>query len=220
MRLELAYVAAFLDCDGTVTIVESNRKPKKDGSPQVEYYAKVNFYGQNLGVICDLKETIGGTITPPKSQLDNFVLQLSPLATVACLTTILPWLRIKRDQALVALQLHEQIDNSRRIGKKGKGSRGGSYLPQEIWDQRRALCMKIRALNDRDPAAFRAFRTNWVNSGEPPMSEAILSLAAAGNISAEGATASLVSPNNNPDQERPARKGRDSLSSANDTTIH
>ena len=67
---------------------------------------------------------------------------------------------------------------------------------------------------------FRAFRTNWVNSGNPSMSEAILSQAAADIGTAEGATASLVSSNNNPDQERPARKGRDSLSSAVDTAIH
>ena len=67
---------------------------------------------------------------------------------------------------------------------------------------------------------FRAFRTNWVNSGKPSMSEAILSQAAEDYGSAEGATASLVSSNNNPDQERPARKGRDSLSSAVDTAIH
>lgn len=220
MRLELAYVASFLDCDGTVVIVASNRKRKKTGEGYVEYYAKAVFYNQNLGVICDLQETIGGAISPPNPSLDNFCLQLAPKATVLCLKRILPYLRIKREQALLALQLHKQISSSKRVSAHRLGTGGGHHLRDGVKEERRMLCERMRALNAKDAAEFRAFRTNWVNSGKPSMSEAILSQAAKDNGFAEGATASLVSSNNNLDQERPARKGRDSLSSVDDSTIH
>lgn len=209
MRLTLEYIAGFLDCDGSIVIVEGRRKNRR-----TEYYAKINFYSQNLGVLYEIQEVVGGAITPPNTSMVH-TLQLSPRASIAASEMLYPYLRIKRGQALTVMELERVNQSSEKIGKKyGRGGR--EPVSDEIFAQRIALCQKIRALNHVDS---QAFRTNRVNSVKLSAGETIPSQAAAGEDSAEGVTTRVVSPNNNLPQETPARKGRDSLSSAHSCTI-
>jgi hypothetical protein len=60
----------------------------------------------------------------------------------------------------------------------------------------------------------KAFRKNREKSVKLSRGETIPSQAIEGISSMEGVTTRLVSPNDNPIQEPPARKGRDSLSNA------
>lgn len=212
MRLGIEYIAAFLDCDGTVVIVKAK---KKDWSPS--YYGKVCFYSQNLAVLEDIKETVGGSI-PPIPSGDVFNLQLNTRETLACLRLVLPYLRIKREQALTVFALHDLINSQPRQRAKRHGLGGSLKHDQSVLDAREAIYLKIRELNKRDS---RAFRTNRLNSAEVP-GGITPSQATAGEEptlfdSVEGVTATGVSPNDNPLHEEPARKGRHSLSSTEPT---
>ena len=210
MRLALEYIAAFLDCDGSIVIVQSRRKDRR-----AEYYPKINFYSQNLEVLKDIQETVGGSITPPNRSLMVYTLQMSPRSSVSTAKILAGYLRIKREQALTVVEFDKLNRSERRVGKKS-GLGGREPVSDEIYNQRIALCERMRELNHKDS---QAFRTNRVKSGETSKGEAILSQAAEGEGSAEGATTRVVSPNNNPPQETPARKGRDSLSSAHSPTV-
>ncbi len=202
MRLGYEYIAAFLDCDGTVVIVCAAR----GGNEGSRYYGKICFYSQNFQVLKDIQETIGGKIPPPS--LAVFMLQLSPRETLEALKNLVPYLRIKREQALLVLKLHEMITATPKL--RNRTSKGGmARLPESVYEARRALYLRVSELNHVDSEAFRKNRVNSVNTPEG----AIPSQAAAASDSAEGVTTSRVSANNNPDQECPARKGRDSLSS-------
>lgn len=212
MRLSLEYIAGFLDCDGTIVVVRSRRQNR---GLRDEFYGKAMFYSQNLAVLHDISETIGGKVTPPNTTMVH-VLQLSTKVTVAALRLLAPFLRIKREQALLVIQLAEIKAERKKIGKQ-YGLGGSEPMAEEEYAKRIALHNQVCDLNHEDS---RAFRTNRVNSGKLSGNETILSQAAEGKGSAEGATTRSVSPNNNPIHEPPARKGRDSLSSAEDPTIH
>jgi hypothetical protein len=202
MRLEIAYIAAFLDCDGTVCVVRAAR----GGNEGYRYYGKACFYSQCLSVLKDIQGEVGGTIPPLCS--DVYQLQLSPRDTVAMLKLVTPYLRIKREQALAVLQLHEMIAGTHHArNRSGKG--GMAKLPQSVYDARHAIYSRVCELNHEDS---RVLRTNRVNSVKAP-GGVTPSQAAAANDSAEGVTTREMSANNNSLHEDPARKGRHSLDS-------
>jgi hypothetical protein len=211
MCLELAYIAGFLDCDGTIVIVRATR----GGNEGFRYYGKICFYSQNLSVLRDIQAEVGGNIPPV--QIDVYMLQLCPRETVVALKRLSPYLRIKREQAETVIELHRMIDATHHPRNKGLGGGGAKRLDESVYAARQVLYERMRELNHKDS---KAFRTNRVNSVELLNGETIPSQAAEGEGSAEGVTTREVSPNNNPLHEPPARKGRDSLSSTDSAKVN
>jgi len=197
MRLSLEYIAGYVDADGTIVIVKTGRS----------YYGKVCVYSQNLQVLENMKSVIGGQIN-----INGMVfgLHLAPRATVRALNQLMPYLQVKREQAAVVLELHRDIADSQK-NRKSTGKQGGRVHETSVWEYREGLSQKMKQLNSFDAQAFRTNRVNSVKTQE----WATPSQAAEGDSSsAEGVTTSSPSPNSNESQECPARKGRDSLSSA------
>lgn len=199
MSLSLEYIAGYVDADGTIVIVKAKR-------PQggFAYYGKLCVYSQNLGVLKNTQQVIGGKISMSGNV---FNLQLSPKETVKAIQRLEPLLQVKAEQARLVLELHRMIAASNR--GKGHADKVGRFLPESIWEERAELYNKIKQLNKADAHAFRTNRMNSVDTQE----WAIPSQAAEGKGSAEGVTTSCPSPNSNGSHEFPARKGRDSLSS-------
>lgn len=218
MRLGYEYLAGFLDFDGTVVVVSAGNG--YDGRRR--YYGKICFYSQNLQVLHDAQETVGGTIPPPA--VDCYMLQLSIRETVEALRNLVPYLRIKREQALLVLKLHEMIDATPAPPARRYGKGGSERLPEEVWAARKAIYLKMRELNHADSQALRKNRNKSV---KPSGREATPSQAETGQRAllgavgvSEGVTTRGVSPSNNLLHETPARKGRHSLSSADPTVLH
>jgi len=206
MRLELPYIAAFLDCDGCITSTRASR-----GNGQYRYYGVVCFASQNRMILEAIQSELGGNIG-----LTGLVyqLQLPPLKAVAAIKKLLPYLRIKKVQGEMVLALHEHID------KHKKSTRPEHFHHALVWTEREQIHNAIHALNHADSIAIRAHRTNRVNSAKASGDDVTLSQAVEGEVgSTEGATTRGVSPNNNPLHERPARKGRHSLSNADITVV-
>ena len=210
MRLSLEYIAAFLDCDGTIVITRSNRGI----SGGIRHYGKICMYSQNLAVLEDIRETIGGVITPLHHTSLVYTLQFSPKQTLSALHQLQPFLRIKREQALLVIALHKQIAATKKIGKR-YGLGGGMKLDASVYEQREAMYLQMKEHNRKDA---KALRTNRVNSVKAP-GGVTPSQAEAGEDSAEGVTTRGVSPNNNLPHEDATRKGRHSLSNTVAGTI-
>ena len=196
MNLSLEYIAGYIDADGTIVVVKNQQR---------RYYGKVCVYSQNLTVLENIKAVIGGSINQNSGV---YHLQLSPNAAVKALKSLVPFLQVKKEQALLVLELHRHIDQHRRRPHAGKV--GGAFLADDVVEFREMLYLRNKELNKFDSQVFRTNRVNSVKTQE----WATPSQAAEGEVgSAEGVTTSSPSPNGNESQECPARKGRDSLSS-------
>jgi hypothetical protein len=194
MNLSLEYIAGYIDADGTIVVVKNQLR---------RYYGKVCVYSQNLTVLENIKAVIGGMISMNSGV---YHLQLSPNAAVKALKSLVPFLQVKKEQALLVLELHRHIEQHRRRPHKGKI--GGSFLSAEVVEFRETLYLRNKDLNKFDSQVFRTNRVNSVKTQE----WATPSQAAEGELgSAEGVTTRGPSPNGNDPQECPARKGRDSL---------
>lgn len=209
MRLELAYIAAFLDCDGSFCIY---RRKRECGG--FNYSVKINFYSQNLSVLYEIKEVVGGEVSPPNEGLDVYTLQLPAKPAVATAKLLLPYLRIKREQALLMIEFQKVVDATPRLrNRSGKG--GMARLPESVIEQRHQFYLRMQKLNDRDP---QAFRTNRMNSVKAPAG-VTPSQAVVGEGATEGVTTREMSPNNNSLQEDAAGNGKHSLGSTVGPTI-
>jgi hypothetical protein len=199
MSLSLEYIAGYIDADGTIVVVKNQQR---------RYYGKVCVYSQNLTVLENIKAVIAGKISMNSGV---YHLQLSPNAAVKALKQLIPFLQVKREQALLVLELHRHIDQHRRRPHAGKV--GGSFLSAEVVEFREMLYLRNKDLNKFDSLAFRTNRVNSVKTQE----WAIPSQAEGGEVdSSEGVTTSHLTPKNNGDQECPGRatkvaKVRDSL---------
>jgi hypothetical protein len=196
MVLSLDYIAGYIDADGTIVVVKNAEKHR--------YYGKVQIYSQNMAVLESMKAGIGGKISPSGR---IFSLQISPKEAVKLLKAVAPLLQVKREQALLVLELHRHIDEHQK-NRKSTGKPGGRVHDASVWEYREQLAQRVSDLNWRDSRAFETNRVNSVKTQE----WATPSQAAEGEVgSAEGVTTRGPSPNGNDPQECPARKGRDSL---------
>lgn len=205
MILHAAYIAGFLDGDGSVS---ARLAPQHAGAHFAPAFIPlVGFYNQDYDVLTDLQETLGcGKIVAynTKGMGSGCYRLMVPLSsTKRVLELILPYLRVKRQQAQLVL-----------AGLETK-SAGSAKITPEVQTLREAIVQQVSALNK---ANGKAYRTKWVNSVDTssPVTdeETIPSQASAGDFGAEeGVTTSSVSPNNNRSHEDPPRKGLYSLTS-------
>lgn len=203
MKLHIAYIAGFLDADGTITC-NMHKQTKSDSmwfKPQVE------FCNQDLVVLKAIRETLeSGVIRAYKvGKSGAFRLSIPMRDCKKVLERMIPYLVSKKEQAVLLIE-----------GLNLKQPRGRVIVPVEITEMRIAINQRIHELNHRNS---KDYQTNWVKSVNPQSTLVmghwtIPSQASEGEIgSEEGVTTRMVSPNNNPSHERPTGNGRDSLNS-------
>lgn len=157
MKLELPYIAGFLDCDGCISIARLSLEKRYAGA--VQYSARVIFYSQNLEVMHSMQETIGGRLYTAET---TYRLVLASRKATDLLRQLVPFLVIKRHQAEVALQLQEHILSNPVRGQRMRDGKQGT--PSEITDHRHGLYLKMRQLNQKDSRTFWGRRKQ---SGKP-----------------------------------------------------
>jgi hypothetical protein len=108
-KTELAYIAGFLDGEGWITLYKSKDISRKK-YPRFEY--QVGICNNNKGVINWLYDTFGGSIrTRNKQNLkwqDNYLWKLSSNQASDFLKLILPYMRLKNNQAELAIEFQEK----------------------------------------------------------------------------------------------------------------
>lgn len=179
MRLHIAYIAGYFDADGNVTAYfgqQSNRAWR----PWVGI--DLSFCGQNYEMLDEIRDSLGcGQIRPVVNGKGSgaYRLEFTRPETRELLALLQPYVRLKREQVALALELAKTI-NPRRGGK------GRAKVTDEEHALRQHCVARISELNQRDG---KAFRTKWVNSVKPSgapdvATETIPSQAATGTESA------------------------------------
>lgn len=152
--IPIAYIAAFLDCDGTVGI--HRQKTKRN---YVQYYPYLHFYSQNLAILGRMQATIGGTIINPCRSSGVFTLRVACGKAAKVASLLIPYLHIKRKQAEHIVEFQRLMDTAPRTHRKAR-------LPIEHTAKREYLRSEIMRLNHVDPFEFRVVKAS-VLSGKP-----------------------------------------------------
>ena len=147
--ITLAYLAGMIDADGYITVQRSQHKGR------LYYGAKVGIAGTRREPH-DLAASLwGGKVScyhPSNGiHLPQFQWSRSGRAAAAIIAELLPYLRIKSDQAMVALQLDEHVNFGRSDDPYPWF--GPDYDPTQLSNE---LFLEAKALNLRKPRGRNA----------------------------------------------------------------
>jgi len=103
---KLAYVAGLFNGEGSIFILKANQT----------YFLCSSITNTNLPVLTELKELIGGQLSeyPQTRKRRAFKLRLESKVAKAFLEKVLPYLRIKREQAKLAIKFQSRKVNGKR----------------------------------------------------------------------------------------------------------
>lgn len=143
-ELKKAYIAGFFDGEGCVQLCKY-RHPKTRG--HLSYYLRVVIANTEKEVLEQIQQEFGGKVKQRKRvkphHKDNFYLEISTQQARAFLESVLPYLRIKRRQAELGIELANSVHST--WGETGWHKR----LPVELFEYRDNLREQVLALNDR-----------------------------------------------------------------------
>lgn len=136
------YVAGFFDGEGCVLIVD-NKSGKSHSCREGAYFQlHVSIRNTDEAILRWIKGLFGGSIHECKSEnplhKDSWLWATASRIAESFLRTILPYLRVKKEQTLLGLEFQRGISY--------KTHRGHS-LPQSELERRIRLREKIRELN-------------------------------------------------------------------------
>src|SRR3972149_12053729 len=147
-KLLLSYLAGALDADGFITISRNTIGQRSGGTTAIYFRETIGLKQVVETVPRMLKDRFGGTLylEKPSARKGKPLWSWTTSSKVAarCLTDLLPYLKVKRRQAVIALALRARID-----AKNFKyGGQGRKEIPLEEWQERERLCFEIKQLND------------------------------------------------------------------------
>ena len=161
-KIDLAYLAGVLDSDGSFSIA-INRRQKFQGNRNPSYQEIVAIGQCDTQAIQLAKELFGGHTRHDESRGENrrpmhYWYVSSKIASRACVA-LLPYLRIKKRQAEIILELRAIKDRGRKAntylseprmakGRYGIHPRRFAKTRPEVIEEMHALAVKIRELND------------------------------------------------------------------------
>lgn len=145
----LAYLAGVIDSDGTIGI---KRNRPYSGGTQPNYSERVCVKQVEPHAVELLRATFGGYhgVTGPSARKgrDLYVWQVTDAKARACLSALLPYLRIKINQAKNALELGPLKEQSKRARVAfGRGHAGAASRPAHLTAAMEALRTRAKQLN-------------------------------------------------------------------------
>jgi len=156
MKLSYEYIAGFVDADGSINLIKM--KPVPSGRcVNNTYTVKLQVYSQNLDVLCDIRETIGGRIASPQGTRSTYYLYLGGAEAVSALKALEPFLRIKQEQARICIEfkqhMEDGVNNKGQSDKRGKGNR--PMLSGAVVAYRESVFQKMKRLHHVDSLKVR-----------------------------------------------------------------
>jgi len=131
-RDDLSYLAGIIDGEGSIGIHNENGKPKG---------MRLTVGNTDPRLIIWLKETFGGSSYPDRHRKANWKESwkwtISTQQAAALLEQVLPWLRLKREQAEIGIAFQRLM------------VRGGAPRTPEVAEETRAMKEAITILNKR-----------------------------------------------------------------------
>jgi hypothetical protein len=154
MKVEiLAYLAGAIDSDGTIGIKRSTyamRVRKDAGAPVFSERVALRQVTPHIPKL--LRATFGGSIyiTKPSAAKGRplWSWAATDLRALACLTALMPFLRVKRKQAMNCLALRKaKVASMKAKVPFGRGHIGAAARPKRLTDRMERLYEKAKALN-------------------------------------------------------------------------
>lgn len=140
--LDIGYMAGVLDGEGSLSIY-------RYGTGQ--FLPRVEVAQKNLEWLKGLQDLWGGTIIYHQRQTEaqalNWTLQILGEDLTRLLTAVMPYLRMKSQQARLCLEMRRRID--RRVGR----ARPVGAMTTEEYKYREHLYKQCKLLNKRGPIA-------------------------------------------------------------------
>jgi len=153
IKTELAYLAGVIDSDGTIGIKCNSYSMRVIKDCSQPTYSERICIKQVEPMAIDLGHRLFGgyRFTEDPSAKRGKSLhgwQVTDKQAVALIKAVLPFLRIKRRQAEICLELRKlKIQSAKRRAAKGRGHVGAGFRPVEIGQAMAALKAKIGGLN-------------------------------------------------------------------------
>ena len=112
--IDAAYWAGIIDADGWITMGRSNKKTRKNPT----YTILMAIDQKNPLLINEIRDFFGvGSVTSYKwRHYDMWRFLVSSNKAAKCLRIILPYLKLKKDRASLALEFHENKSDCRGTG--------------------------------------------------------------------------------------------------------
>lgn len=153
MEVELAYLAGAIDSDGTIGIRRSTYAMRIRHDAGAAIYSERVALRQVSPIIPQmLKGHFGGSLYMTKPSVPRgkplFSWAATDLRAVACLTALLPYLRLKREQASNCLTLREikVLSKAARVAH-GRGHVGAAPRPAPLTARMQELYIAAKVLN-------------------------------------------------------------------------
>lgn len=148
----LSYLAGAIDADGTIGIKKSTYSMRVTGDSTRPTYSERVALRQVTRVVPELlRDTFGGTFYEHKGQgkgKNLFSWQITDMKCAAAVRLLLPYLRIKKDQALNVLDLRKTKEQSKRFRvRRGRGHAGSSGRSDKHSNRMEALYIEAKRLN-------------------------------------------------------------------------
>lgn len=141
------YLAGCIDCDGYITIKRDTYKLRKVGDASTPiFYERVGFKQVSPEIVDMLHEAFGGYRSIQKPSAKNgkplYSWEARNLQANLCIKVLLPYLRIKKRQAEICMELRESIERTKhtRLPK--------TNIPKEELALRESLFNQVKSLND------------------------------------------------------------------------
>lgn len=151
--LEFAYLAGAIDSDGTIGVKRSTYAMRVVGDAGAPVFSeRVALRQVTPEIPTLLKARFGGSLymTKPYSVRGKplYSWAATDLRAVECLTALLPFLRVKREQAVNCLALRG-LKHESKIAKvgRGRGHAGAAARPFFLTDAMEDAYQRAKALN-------------------------------------------------------------------------
>jgi hypothetical protein len=161
-EIDKAYIAGFFDGEGCVVISKSHGKESR--TPR---YALVVVVSQKgivpLGDLCNM--TGVGKIYISNKAANAHSWTISNSHAKEFLAAILPYLRVKKQQAALAIEFAEKFNRQTRVYARGRKAVGGSMpIPQYIVDEKERYRLLLHEMKNGGPRSFGRKKNNHANN--------------------------------------------------------
>lgn len=130
-----AYAAGFFDGEGTVDI----RYRKTHGGKYDRFELRCSMSQVNTEVLVWFQTNFGGSVCARKRGAISQWVVVGPMAA-DFLRRALPFLIVKRDQAVIALEFEETT-----VGPRTGTIKGYHRLPHDVWERRLEIMTRLRS---------------------------------------------------------------------------
>lgn len=149
----LAYLAGAMDSDGCISVKRSTYAMRVRGDATTPVFSERVMLKQVTPEIPTLlKEMFGGSLRVDSPSTERgrrlYAWQATDQRAAECLRALLPYLRVKREQAENCIALRKLKERSKKARvARGRGHAGASVRPEAMTEAMEALFAKAKAMN-------------------------------------------------------------------------